>query len=52
VISALGLTQHPLLSHVIMLLKQDLHKLNTQVDFIPGKALVKLISLPFTHVLL
>ena len=37
VINALGLSKHPLLSHVVLLLEQDMEKVTTQLDFIPGK---------------
>jgi len=35
VINALGLNRHPFLSHVVLLLEQDMSKISTQLDFIP-----------------
>jgi hypothetical protein len=42
VINALGLHRHPFLSHIILLLEQDMEKIPTQLEFIPSKSLVYL----------
>ena len=41
-INALGLHRHPFLSHIILLLEQDMEKIPTQLEFIPSKSLVYL----------
>ena len=45
VIGALGLTQHPLVAHLMLLIKEDRDKLSTQVDFMPGICLYTFVCI-------